>query len=262
MSAARLFDPTAAEVTDPLAAGGVLGRALKGRRVLLVVDDVWTSGQVEPFLIAGDGVVRLFTTRQHGILPSGPRRCGSIRWPRVKRTSCSPPGSPDYLRGLLAEGLRVTGRWPLLLSLVHGAVRDAVADGGDPAAEFAEILEALKYEGITALDATDPGERSAAVAATIEVSLRRLTPEEQARYRELAVFGEDVEIPGTVVARLWAHMGGWSRFQARRLCRRLFDLGLLAAIGGTRTGCCCTMCSVPTCGKRVGTAGGPGWGDR
>jgi hypothetical protein len=63
VSAARLFDPGAAEVTDPLAAGAVLGRALTGRRVLLVVDDVWTGGQVEPFLIGGDQVVRLFTTR-------------------------------------------------------------------------------------------------------------------------------------------------------------------------------------------------------
>ena len=100
VSAARLFDPGAAEVTDPLAAGGVLGRALAGRRVLLVVDDVWSTGQVEPFLIGGDaatevpaadppkptpesttavgdhdagprrgGVVRLFTTRQPGVLP-------------------------------------------------------------------------------------------------------------------------------------------------------------------------------------------------
>ena len=128
----------------------------------------------------------------------------------------------------MAEALRATGRWPVLLSLVHGAVRDAVREGGDPAAELADVLAALRDEGITALDATNPGERSAAVAATIEVSLRRLTPDEQARYRELAVFGEDVAIPGEVVARLWAHTGGWTRFQARRLCRRLFDLGLLA----------------------------------
>ena len=55
VSAARLFDPTAAEVTDPQAAGAVLGRALSGRRVLLVVDDVWSTAQVEPFLVGGDG---------------------------------------------------------------------------------------------------------------------------------------------------------------------------------------------------------------
>ena len=69
VSAARLFDPTAAEVTDPQAAGAVLGRVLSGRRVLLVVDDVWSTAQVEPFLVGGEGAVRLFTTRQPGVLP-------------------------------------------------------------------------------------------------------------------------------------------------------------------------------------------------
>ena len=71
VSAARFFDAAAPEVTDPIAAGGALGRALAGRRVLLVVDDVWSSGQVEPFLIGGEGAVRLFTTRQQGVFPDG-----------------------------------------------------------------------------------------------------------------------------------------------------------------------------------------------
>ena len=38
------------------------------------------------------------------------------------------------------------------------------------------------------------------------------------------MFGEDVAVPGGVVARLWGHTGGWTRFQARRGCQRLFDL--------------------------------------
>jgi hypothetical protein len=71
VSAARLFDAAAPEVTDPIAAGGALGRALAGRRVLLVVDNVWSSGQVEPFLIGGEGAVRLLTTRQQGVFPDG-----------------------------------------------------------------------------------------------------------------------------------------------------------------------------------------------
>ena len=74
VSAARLFDPGAPEVTDPLGAGAVLGRVLDGRRVLLVVDDVWSTAQVEPFLIGGDRAVRLFTTRQPGVLPDGVAR--------------------------------------------------------------------------------------------------------------------------------------------------------------------------------------------
>ncbi|HKR49268.1 MAG TPA: hypothetical protein VJT72_06740 [Pseudonocardiaceae bacterium] len=56
-------------LTDPLAAGAELGRALGDRRVLLVVADVWTSAQVEPFLVGGSAAVRLFTTRVRGVLP-------------------------------------------------------------------------------------------------------------------------------------------------------------------------------------------------
>jgi hypothetical protein len=56
-------------VTDPVAAGAELGRAMGNRRVLLVVDDVWSAAQVEPFLIGGPGAVRLFTTRIRGVLP-------------------------------------------------------------------------------------------------------------------------------------------------------------------------------------------------
>jgi Domain of unknown function (DUF4062)/NB-ARC domain len=77
VSAARLFDPGVPEVTDPMAAGAVLGRALDGRQVLLVVDDVWSTAQVEPFLLGAQDVVRLFTTRQlGGCCPTGWSGCG------------------------------------------------------------------------------------------------------------------------------------------------------------------------------------------
>ena len=229
VSAARLFDPTAAEVTDPQAAGAVLGRALAGRRVLLVVDDVWSTAQVEPFLVGGEGAVRLFTTRQPGVLPGrvAPVQVDQMTGGQAQELLTA--GLPALPWGLVAEALRATGRWPVLLALVHGAVRDAVTEGGDPAAELTDVLAALKSEGVTALDATSVGERSAAVAATIGVGLARLTPDERSRYWDLAVFAEDLAIPGEVVARLWAHTGGWTTFQARRLFRRLFDLGLLAS---------------------------------
>jgi WD40 repeat protein len=229
VSAARLFDGSAPEVTDPLGAGAVLGRVLDGRRVLLVVDDVWSTGQVEPFLIGGDRTVRLFTTRQQGVLPAGVTRVRVDQMSELEARRLLTAGLPKMPTRLVTKAVRATGRWPVLLSLVHGAVRDACQDGGDPAAELAEVLAALRIDGITALDVHDPEERGKAVAATIEVSLRRLTPDEHARYLELAVFGEDIVVPGVVVARLWGHMGSWSRFQARRLCQRLFDLGLLAS---------------------------------
>ena len=80
VSAARLFDPTAAEVTDPLAAGAVLGRALAGRRVLLVVDDVWSTAQVEPFLHRRrPGRCGCSPPASRGCCPTGWPGCGWIR---------------------------------------------------------------------------------------------------------------------------------------------------------------------------------------
>lgn len=83
VSAARLFDGNAPEVTDPLGAGAVLGRALDRRRVLLIVDDVWSTGQVEPFLLGGDSTVRLFTTRQQETPHLGPQQ--PLRSPHPRR---------------------------------------------------------------------------------------------------------------------------------------------------------------------------------
>jgi hypothetical protein len=197
VSAARLFDPTAAEVTDPMAAVAVLGRVLQdqvrqGRRVLLVIDDVWSVTQVEPFLLGGDAgvVVRLFTTRQPGVLPgkvAGVRVDQMTDGQALHLLTAELPALPP---ALVADTLKATGRWPVLVSLVHGTVRDALQKGGDPADELQDILVALREEGITALEVTNPAERGKAVAATIAASLRQLTADEQVRYRELAVFGE------------------------------------------------------------------------
>ncbi len=78
--------------TDPMVAGAELGRVLGDRRMLVVVDDVWTKVQVEPFLIGGGRAVRLVTTRVRGGGCRGRRRpCGSTRWPARRPASCSPP---------------------------------------------------------------------------------------------------------------------------------------------------------------------------
>ena len=227
-SAARLFDRDVPDLTDPLAAGAELGRVLDRRRVLLVVDDVWSSAQVEPFLVGGDSAVRLFTTRQRGVLPGAtvPVRVDQMTGGQARELLTA--DLPLLPAGLVGDVLAVCGSWPVLLALVHGAVRDAVTTGGDAAGEMREVLVALRVGGVTVLDVTNPTERGQAVARTIEVGLDRLSPDERDRYLELAVFGEDVSIPGEVVARLWGHTGGWTVFQARRFCGRLADLALLA----------------------------------
>jgi hypothetical protein len=124
--------------------------------------------------------------------------------------------------------LAATGRWPVLLGLVNAAVRTDQHAGRRAQDSMREILQELRTTGPTALDVTDTAERHTAVARTIEVSLSRLTDQQRDRYRELAVFGEDVAIPGLVLSRYWTFTGGWSAFQTRRFCQRLAELALVS----------------------------------
>jgi WD40 repeat protein len=215
-------------LTDPVVAGVELGRVVGDRRVLLVVDDVWSAAQVEPFLIGGPGAVRLFTTRIRGVLPG---------WAEVVRVDEMSRGEAELLlragvggvSGAVVAGLlAVTGRWPVLLALVNGAVRADQNAGRCAEDSMGEILRELRAVGPTVLDVTDAHERHTAVTRTIGVSLRRLTAQQRERYLELAVFGEDVVIPGPVLARYWQARGGWSAFQSRRYCQRLAELALVS----------------------------------
>jgi hypothetical protein len=57
--------------SDPLVVGTRLGELLNLREpTLLVVDDIWTSSQLAPFLIGGGQCCRLVTTRIGGLLPA------------------------------------------------------------------------------------------------------------------------------------------------------------------------------------------------
>jgi WD40 repeat protein len=215
-------------LTDPLAAGAELGRSWGDRRVLLVIDDVWTSAQVEPFLVGGSAVVRLFTTRMRGVLP---RSAESVRVDAMGRGEAEQlltAGVGGLSRGVVEGVLAATGRWPVLLALVNGAVRADQYAKRRVEDSMREILHELRTRGPTVLDVTDASERHTAVAETIGVSLSRLTADQRARYVELAVFGEDVAIPGPVLTRYWKATGGWSEFQTRRYCQRLAELALVS----------------------------------
>ncbi|MEA2202754.1 MAG: hypothetical protein QOI89_3434, partial [Solirubrobacteraceae bacterium] len=215
-------------LTDPLAAGAELGRVLDDLRVLLVIDDVWTSAQVEPFLIGGSGAVRLFTTRVRGVLPRSAERVRVDEMDWGEAAQLLTAGVDGASGGVVAGLLAATGRWPALLALVNGAVRADLNAGRRGDESMREILHELRTTGPTALDVTDATERHTAVARTIAVSLSRLTAQQRARYLELAVFGEDVAIPGLVLVRYWKATGGWSPFQTWRFCERLAELALVS----------------------------------
>jgi hypothetical protein len=193
-----------------------LAQLLGDRRLLLVVDDVWASSHLAPFLAGSPRCARLVTTRQVSAMLDGMRD--------VRVAEMEPAESRQLLLSDLGEltedGERAVGRllrridgWPLLLSLVNGAVHRYRGPAGSVEAALGQAAEILDQFGATAFDGRTPGDVS--VRATLRLSLdalRQAGDEEAfARYRELAVFRRRTFVS---YARL---RGYWSRCADREL---------------------------------------------
>lgn len=203
-------------------------QALGDKRCLMVIDDVWNEADLRPFLRRGDRCARLITTRNRDTLPlTGQTVHVDAMQPLEAVTLLSvglPPGETHPLRALAAR----LGEWPLLLHLANGVLRDRVR--GDPdalLAALAYVNKALDRRGLTAFDARNPSERERAVSRTLAVSLDLLTQDERARFEELTIFPDDVDVPLDTVAKLWGTTGGLDDFDTEELCGRLHGLSLL-----------------------------------
>src|SRR6266849_3914269 len=128
------------------------------------------------------------------------------------------------------------GEWALLLKLANGVLRDRVGRGEALANSLAYLNKALNTRGLTAFDAENAQARDAAVSATLRVSFDLLHAEQYARYQELAVFPEDVDIPLAALQKLWGATGGLDDFETEELCQTLYRHSLLLTFDlATRT---------------------------
>jgi WD40 domain-containing protein len=119
------------------------------------------------------------------------------------------------------------GEWALLLKLANAVLRDRVGRGEALANALAYLNKALDRRGLTAFDAENAQDRNAAVSATLRVSFELLHGEQYARYQELAVFPEDVDIPLATLQKLWGATGKLDDFDTEELCQTLYRHSLL-----------------------------------
>ena len=205
-----------------------LRELLTDRDVLLVIDDVWDSTHLTPFMQGTGRGARLITTRNIDTLPPNTKRVDVDAMQRDEAVALLAADVPDIDKlGLrrLAERL---GEWPLLLGIVSGVLRHRVINlGQDPGAALNWVNEALDRRGLTAFDARNPQAREQAVKQTLSVSIDLLDQKERERYVELAVFPEDVEIPLATLAKLWGKTGGLDEFDTETLCERLDRVSLI-----------------------------------
>ncbi len=217
------------------AAASALGEALGGRRILLVVDDVWREQDLRPFLQGGVNATRLVTTRIDNVLPASARRMPVDAMRAIEALSLLSQGLPDdqarrHSQALAKLAARL-GEWAQLLKLVNGFLRDRVVKARQPLGEaLAGVNRRLNEKGLVAFDFKNAEDRTKAVARTIQVSTELLEPAARERFSELGIFPEDADIPVGIVARLWANTGGLDDFETEDLLNELYGLSLLLSL--------------------------------
>jgi NB-ARC domain len=216
---------------DPLF--GEWKEALRTRQCLIVLDDVWRESDAQSLVVRETSSAFLITTRI-------PRVASAVDASDCLVDAMTPEQSIALLAAALVDGHALdrsledrlrnladrAGFWPVLLGLMVGQLRLTLRrPGASAAVAIKQVEEDLQDLGLTAFDRNDPNQRSAAVASTVEASLRYLIatdPEAQSRYDELAVFPDDVAIPLETLQDLWA----LSPSATRRLAERFDDSGL------------------------------------
>jgi NB-ARC domain/TIR domain/WD domain, G-beta repeat len=218
--------------TDTVAAAARLAELLADHDILLVVDDVWDGMHLKPFLQGGKRCARLVTTRNEEVLPANAQSLVvDAMQPGEAIQLLSFGLHTGTLTAMDMQALRALvarlGEWALLLKLANGVLRDRVSRGEALANALAYLNKALDKRGLTAFDAANTQDRNAAVSAALRVSFELLHAEQYARYQELTVFPEDVDIPLATLQKLWGATGGLDEFDTEELCQTLYRHSLL-----------------------------------
>jgi WD40 repeat protein len=217
---------------------------LAERSFLLVIDDVWNSQHLRPFLQGGKNCTRLITTRRDDTLPAATSKIDIDAMKNAEAAELLATNLPKVDRNHLAEpeknALKALadrlGEWPLLLKLSNGILRAQIELGQTLAEALTYANQALDEEGFDALSTQDSDSRHSAASKSISASMRLLSEAETIRLAELAIFPEDVDLPLATVEKLWAATGQMSAYGADKLWKRLKSLSLLLSLSlETRT---------------------------
>ena len=227
----RVLTGQHAEFDTKEAAGTRLRELLDDRDILMVIDDVWNPADLHTFLQGGRRCARLITTRNLDTLP---QECRDVKVDSMEANEAVQllgTGLPSDGRRQIGELADRLGKWPLLLGIVNGTVRERVEKMNQSLGDaLTWVSKALARRGLTAFESANAGERERAVQLTMAVSLELFSETERERFQELAIFHEDVNVPLQVVLRLWQATGHFDEFDTEDLCVRLQRHSLLQTL--------------------------------
>jgi WD40 repeat protein len=233
------LDGTRPVLVNPEQAGFHLAEVLGERRALLVVDNVWASVDLAPFLLGGPNCVRLVTSRNLGVcrIPSATHQVAPMTKREIGQLleNNSPVALSDEagVRALAS----LCGGWPLLASVVGASVAQDIAAGATETVAVRRATSALCEDGPHALDVWDAGRREGTIGRVVASSLRHLNTHVIVhggrdlgdRYLDLAIFPAAVPIPVPVLAAWWRREHGWTTTAVRQFARVLAERSLLGA---------------------------------
>jgi hypothetical protein len=220
----------APSMTTPTEAQKALQAAIGDKRILVVVDDVWSRSMANPFENLGAKSATLFTTRNTGVLPQDtftrtvdamtPSEARAMLVYALKQDETNLKNNQVALDAL-AQRL---GRWALLLKLANKQLFSLIEMKSTLKEALAMVNEGLDEDGFGVLDDPDnPDLRYRAVSACLGVTLKNLSEEERKRFGKLAIFPEDTPIPLTMLGKVW----GLNALKIIGLVRRFNELSLL-----------------------------------
>jgi WD40 repeat protein len=198
----RAFSDTPAESETESESINRYRTLMQDKRALIILDDVWHAGDVEPFRVSSSLSRLLFTTRDAFIVASvgavehiadlltpGQSRDLLARWAR-----CNAEDLPAEADAILQE----CGRLPLTLSIVGAILR------GKPPAYWTYTLNLLHRADLNELRVQFPGYPHPDLLRAIQVSVDALDETARNRYLALALLIEDMPLHSSVQRALWS----------------------------------------------------------
>ena len=192
---------------------------IANKAALIVVDDVWSTADIEQLLAESPRSRFLFTTRDASIgrfVSAHEHRADLLDIAQSRELLASWAKLPvAELPAAADEVIAECGRLPLALSVVGAMLR------GENKEFCTDTLDLLRKADLSAIqDQLPEGQQSFFKA--VEVSFQSLKPEMQERYKALAVLLEDMAAPLPILQTLW----NVSEAEARRISRSLVDRSL------------------------------------
>jgi hypothetical protein len=174
---------------------------MREKAALIVVDDVWRSGDVEPFRAESPRSRLLFTTRDASIAPAvgAEELIADLLTPAQSREllarwcGLKPEDLPPEAEDIMHE----CGRLPLALAMVGAMLR------GKPHAFWKHVGSLLRNADLEKIKAQFPDYPHTDLLRAIQVSVDALEAKARQRYLALALLLEDMPIPPAIRQTLW-----------------------------------------------------------